>query len=112
MSKESIQNPQPKIQNLNRRHLLGLSSWGAEEIQLVLQTARRFREVLERPIPQVPTLRGTTVATLFFEPSTRTKLSFQLAASRLSASTVSFSKAARRCRRAKPSKTPRRTLRR
>jgi len=92
MSKESIQNPQPKIQNLNRRHLLGLSGWGAEEIQLVLQTARRFREVLERPIPQVPTLRGTTVATLFFEPSTRTKLSFQLAASRLSASTVSFSK--------------------
>ena len=92
MSTETIENRKSKTENLQHRHLLGLSDWSVEEIRLVLQTARRFREVLGRPIPQVPTLRGTTIATLFFEPSTRTKLSFQLAASRLSASTVSFSK--------------------
>jgi aspartate carbamoyltransferase catalytic subunit len=92
MSEEPIESPPSNIQNLDRRHLLGLSSWSAAEIRVVLQTARRFRNVLERPIPQVPTLRGTTVATLFFEPSTRTKLSFKLAASRLSASTLGFSK--------------------
>jgi aspartate carbamoyltransferase catalytic subunit len=92
MSTETIENRKSKIENLQHRHLLGLADWSAGEIRLVLQTARRFRDVLDRSIPQVPTLQGTTVATLFFEPSTRTKLSFNLAASRLSASTISFSK--------------------
>lgn len=92
MSTDKTKSQKPETETLRHRHLLGLSDWSAAEIRLVLQTARRFRDVLERPIPQVPTLRGTTIATLFFEPSTRTKLSFQLAASRLSASTLSFSK--------------------
>ncbi len=77
---------------LRHRHLLGLADYSAGEIRLILDTARRFREVLERPIRQVPTLRGVTVANLFFEPSTRTKLSFGLAAKRLSADVLNFSK--------------------
>ncbi len=81
-----------EIDALRHRHLLGLKTYSAEEIRLILRTARQFREVLERPIRRVPTLRGVTVATLFFEPSTRTKLSFDLAAGRLSAEKVSFSK--------------------
>lgn len=75
---------------LKHRHLLGLSTYSAAEIALILETAREFREVLERPIRQVPTLRGYTVANLFFEPSTRTRLSFELAEKRLSAESVSF----------------------
>ena len=75
---------------LQHRHLLGLSTYGAGEIQLILQTAREFREVLERPIKRVPTLRGVTVVNLFFEASTRTRLSFELAEKRLSADTVNF----------------------
>jgi len=77
---------------LDHRHLLDLSSYRADEIQHILDTAQEFRAVLDRPIRQVPTLQGTTVASLFFEPSTRTKLSFGLAAGRLSAETVSLSK--------------------
>ena len=80
------------LDRLQHRHLLDLSTYSADEIRLILDTAREFRSVLERPIKKVPTLQGTTVATLFFEPSTRTKLSFGLAAGRLSAETVSFSK--------------------
>lgn len=77
---------------LQHRHLLDLSTYSAEELLHILDAAREFRAVLERPIRQVPTLQGTTVASLFFEPSTRTKLSFGLAAGRLSAETVSLSK--------------------
>jgi aspartate carbamoyltransferase catalytic subunit len=77
---------------LEHRHLLDLSTYSAPEIQHILDTAQAFRTVLDRPIRQVPTLQGTTVASLFFEPSTRTKLSFGLAAGRLSAETVSLSK--------------------
>jgi len=76
---------------IDRKHLLGLEELSAQEIELFLNTARSFKEVLERPIPKVPTLRGKTVANLFFEPSTRTRLSFELAEKRLSADTVSFS---------------------
>ncbi|SHK21097.1 aspartate carbamoyltransferase catalytic subunit [Rhodothermus profundi] len=78
---------------LQHRHLLGLATYSAEEIQLILQTARQFREVLERPIRRVPTLRGVTVVNLFFEPSTRTRISFELAEKRLSADVVNFSAA-------------------
>jgi aspartate carbamoyltransferase catalytic subunit len=77
---------------LTHRHLLDLSTYTADEIRLILDTATEFRAVLDRPIKQVPTLQGTTVANTFFEPSTRTKLSFGLAAGRLSAETISFSK--------------------
>ncbi len=75
---------------LQHRHLLGLSAYSADEIYLILDTAREFRQVLERPIKRVPTLRGFTIANLFFEPSTRTRISFELAAKRLSADLVNF----------------------
>ncbi len=76
---------------LQHRHLLGLTGYSAEEIQLILKTAREFRQVLDRPIKRVPTLRGVTVVNLFFEASTRTRISFELAEKRLSADTVNFS---------------------
>jgi aspartate carbamoyltransferase catalytic subunit len=74
----------------HRKDLLGLEELSAEEILSVLDTARTFREVLDRPIPKVPSLRGITAANLFFEASTRTRLSFELAEKRLSADTVNF----------------------
>ncbi len=74
-----------------RRHLLGLEELTREEILHILDTARTFREVLDRPIKKVPSLRGVTVCNAFYEASTRTRLSFELAAKRLSADTLSFS---------------------
>jgi aspartate carbamoyltransferase catalytic subunit len=73
-----------------RKDLLGLEELSAEEIVTILDNAKTFREVLDRPIPKVPSLRGMTAANLFFEPSTRTRLSFELAEKRLSADTVNF----------------------
>ncbi len=78
---------------LTSRHLLGLAGMPAAEIRLVLQTARTFRDILERPIKRVPSLRGVTVCNLFFEASTRTRLSFELAEKRLSADVMSFTSA-------------------
>lgn len=77
--------------DFKRKHLLGLEDVSAEEIGLILDTAKSFKEVLERPIPKVPTLRGKTIVNLFFEPSTRTRISFELAEKRLSADTINFS---------------------
>jgi aspartate carbamoyltransferase catalytic subunit len=74
-----------------QKHLLDLESLEADEIIEVLDTAESFRQVLERPIPKVPVLRAKTVANLFFEPSTRTRISFELAEKRLSADVVNFS---------------------
>ena len=73
-----------------RKDLLGLEDLTADEIVTILDNAKTFREVLDRPIPKVPSLRGMTAANLFFEPSTRTRLSFELAEKRLSADTVNF----------------------
>ena len=73
-----------------RKDLLGLQECSAEEIRLILQTAESFREISQRPIKKVPALRGQTVANLFFEPSTRTRTSFELAAKRLSADIVNI----------------------
>lgn len=78
---------------LTNRHLLGLHGIPKEDIQLILDTATTFREVLERPIKKVPTLQGKTICNLFYESSTRTRLSFELAEKRLSADTINFSKA-------------------
>lgn len=78
---------------LKSRHLLGLEEVTRDEISLILDTAISFREIIDRPIKKVPTLRGITILNLFFEPSTRTKISFDLAEKRLSADTISFSKA-------------------
>jgi len=76
---------------LTSRHLLQLEGMPQGEIQLILDQASSFKSVLERPIPKVPTLRGKTVVNLFFEASTRTRISFELAEKRISADTVSFS---------------------
>jgi aspartate carbamoyltransferase catalytic subunit len=72
-------------------HLLGLEYAERDDIELILNTARSFREILERPIKKVPTLQGKTVVNLFFEDSTRTRISFELAEKRLSADSVNFS---------------------
>lgn len=77
--------------NIKNKHLLGIQHLSADEITRFLDTAESFKEILARPIKKVPTLRGCTIVNLFFEPSTRTKLSFELAAKRLSADTVSVS---------------------
>ncbi len=74
-----------------KKDLLGLRELSAEEIRLILQTADSFREISLRPIKKVPALRGKTVVNLFFEPSTRTRTSFELAAKRLSADIVNIS---------------------
>ncbi len=78
---------------LKHEHLLGLETWSREELEEILDTAREFKNVLERPIKKVPTLRGVTVVNLFFENSTRTRISFELAEKRLSADTVNFTAA-------------------
>ena len=76
---------------LNHKHLLGLENFPKEDIQNIIDTAFNFREVLDRPIKKVPSLQGLTIVNLFFENSTRTRISFELAQKRLSADTVSFS---------------------
>jgi aspartate carbamoyltransferase catalytic subunit len=74
-----------------RRHVLGLSDFRTEEIEFVIDTARSMEEVLTRDIKKVPALRGKTVVNLFFEASTRTRTSFEIAGKRLSADVVNFS---------------------
>ena len=76
---------------IKHKDLLGLEYLDKDEINLILDTADSMKEILERPIKKVPTLRGKTIVNLFFEPSTRTQSSFDLAAKRLSADTVSVS---------------------
>jgi len=75
---------------LSTKHLLGIKDLSSEDIQLILETADNFKDVLQRPIKKVPSLRDITIANIFFENSTRTKLSFELAEKRLSADTISF----------------------
>ncbi|OGW82302.1 MAG: aspartate carbamoyltransferase [Omnitrophica bacterium RIFCSPLOWO2_12_FULL_44_17] len=76
-----------------RKDLVGLKDLSREEITLILDTAKSLQEVSTRPVKKVPTLRGRTVANMFFEPSTRTRISFELAEKRLSADTINFSAA-------------------
>ncbi len=76
---------------LSTRHLLGIKNITAEDIQLIFETADSFKEVINRPIKKVPSLRDTTIANIFFENSTRTRISFELAEKRLSADVVNFS---------------------
>src|SRR6478672_9790418 len=82
--------PPPTQFNWIRRHLLELEELEPIEIELILDTAVGFAEVNQRRLKKVPVLKGKTVVNLFFEPSTRTKTSFSLAAKRLSADTVDF----------------------
>jgi|TARA_B100001093_G_scaffold408520_1_gene397409 aspartate carbamoyltransferase catalytic subunit len=75
---------------LSSKHLLGIKDVSKKDIQLIFKTAENFKEVLNRPIKKVPSLRDITVANIFFENSTRTKISFELAEKRLSADIVNF----------------------
>lgn len=72
-------------------HLLGLADYSADDIRYILEQAKTFREVLERPVPKIPTLRDKTIVNLFYENSTRTRLSFELAQKRMGADVVNFS---------------------
>jgi aspartate carbamoyltransferase catalytic subunit len=75
---------------LSSKHLLGLQGVPKEDIQTILDTAHTFREILDRPIKKVPTLQGKTIVNLFYESSTRTRISFELAEKRLSADSLNF----------------------
>lgn len=79
---------------LSTRHLLGIKYLQAEDIRLIFEVAQNFKEVINRPIKKVPSLRDITIANLFFENSTRTRISFELAEKRLSADIVNFSASA------------------
>jgi aspartate carbamoyltransferase catalytic subunit len=79
---------------LSTKHLLGIKELLPTDISLILSTARQFKEVLQRPIKKVPSLRDVTIVNLFYENSTRTRISFELAEKRLSADTINFSASA------------------
>jgi aspartate carbamoyltransferase catalytic subunit len=78
---------------LSVKHLLGIKDLTRQDIELIFQTADNFKEILKRPIKKVPTLRDTTIVNLFFENSTRTRISFELAEKRLSADVINFTAA-------------------
>lgn len=90
MAMASVTTPATQTGQWTRKDLLSLRELSAGEIQHILQTAESFREISLRPIKKVPALRGKTVVNLFFEPSTRTRTSFELAAKRLSADIVNI----------------------
>ncbi len=75
---------------LSTKHLLGIKDLNKEDIQLILSTAQQFKEVLQRPVKKVPSLRDVTIVNLFYENSTRTRMSFELAERRLSADVLNF----------------------
>ena len=81
----------PSVAELSTRHVLGIKYLTPGDVQLILDTAVQFKEVINRPIKKVPSLRDVTIANLFFENSTRTRISFELAEKRLSADVVNFS---------------------
>lgn len=91
------------MDNLSVDHLTGIKNLTENDIQLIFKTADAFKEVINRPIKKVPSLRDITIANLFFENSTRTRLSFELAEKRLSADTVNFSAASSSVKKEKPS---------
>ena len=82
------------MSTLSTRHLLGIKDLTRADIDLILATAENFKDVINRPIRKVPSLRDVTIANLFFENSTRTRLSFELAEKRLSADVINFSASA------------------
>jgi aspartate carbamoyltransferase catalytic subunit len=79
------------MSKLSQKHLLGIKDINREDIELIFETADTFKEVINRPIKKVPSLRDVTIANVFFENSTRTRLSFELAQKRLSADVINFS---------------------
>src|SRR5210317_857139 len=78
------------VQNLSTKHLLGIKDLTKDDFQLIFETADNFKEIINRPIKKVPSLRDVTIANVFFENSTRTRISFELAEKRLSADVVNF----------------------
>jgi aspartate carbamoyltransferase catalytic subunit len=81
------------MKSLSVNNLLGIKHLNPQDLDLIFETADHFKEVINRPIKKVPSLRDITIANLFFENSTRTKLSFELAEKRLSADVINFSAA-------------------
>ncbi|HQV79325.1 MAG TPA: aspartate carbamoyltransferase catalytic subunit [Chitinophagales bacterium] len=79
------------MSQLSSKHVIGIEHLTLDDIQLILKTATQFKEIINRPIKKVPTLRDITIANLFFENSTRTRISFELAQRRLSADVINFS---------------------
>src|SRR5882757_7793232 len=79
------------MQTLSTRHLLGIKDLNKKDIELIFETANTFKDVLNRPIKKVPSLRDITIANIFFENSTRTRISFELAQKRLSADVINLS---------------------
>src|SRR6267154_6061234 len=79
------------MSKLSQRHLLGIKDITRQDIELIFETADNFKDVINRPIKKVPSLRDVTIANVFFENSTRTRLSFELAQKRLSADVINFS---------------------
>ena len=79
---------------LSTKHLIGIKELSTEDITLILQTANQFKEVLQRPVKKVPSLRDVTIVNLFYENSTRTRISFELAEKRLGADSINFSASA------------------
>jgi aspartate carbamoyltransferase catalytic subunit len=79
------------MSKLSQRHLLGIKDINRQDIELIFETAANFKDIINRPIKKVPSLRDVTIANIFFENSTRTRLSFELAEKRLSADVVNFS---------------------
>ena len=79
------------MNQLIKNNLLGIKELSLEEIELIFETADNFKDVINRPIKKVPSLRDVTIANIFFENSTRTQLSFELAEKRLSADVINFS---------------------
>jgi aspartate carbamoyltransferase catalytic subunit len=89
-------------QQLSTKHLLGIKYLTPEDIRLIFDTAKNFKEVINRPIKKVPSLRDITIANLFFENSTRTRISFELAEKRLSADVVNFSASSSSVKKGEP----------
>lgn len=87
----NLRRKKPMSEQLSVQHLLGIKDLSTEDIELIFKTADNFKDVINRPIKKVPSLRDITIANIFFENSTRTKLSFELAEKRLSADVVNFS---------------------
>jgi|SRR5699024_6695400 len=77
--------------DFQQKHLLGLANYSRDDILFILEQAQYFREILDRPVPKVPTLRDKTIVNLFYEDSTRTRLSFELAQKRMGADVINFS---------------------
>ncbi len=94
------------------KHILGTEQLSKEDIQLILDTADSFKEINTREIKKVPTLRGKTIINLFYEASTRTRTSFEIAGKRLSADTINITPPPLRWSKARPLKIPPRTSRR